>query len=101
MNATETIISAVADAFDVTPAELRGPRGRRKVYEARHALHYLMNFRAQSANEVAKELGRCGSTVRYSVRKLESLVDACPDYCAKYKSAHAEFLKLKARNFKP
>ena len=101
MTATETIIAAVADAFDVTPAELRGPRGRRKVYEARHALYYLMNFRAQSSGEVGKELGRCGSNVRYGIRKFEALADTCPDYCAKYKVAHAEFLKLKARNFKP
>ena len=80
----EKIISEVGHIYNVTPAEIIGPRRSSQISSARQVAMYLINqITGLSYTAIGTEFGgRDHSTVVYAINKVKSIIKKDPNYRA-------------------
>ena len=82
------LIAAVADAFDLTPADLTGPSRLRHITEARQAAAWVLRRASPlSLSQIGHLLGgRDHTTIGYSLTQIERRIADDPTFAAQLHS---------------
>lgn len=75
MSPLDTIVTAVASRFELTPHQLKYGSGR-SMSDARHAVYWVASQRGMSGKEIADWFGMEHSAVQRGMRRMESLLAA-------------------------
>ena len=87
MTATETIIAAVTETFQMSARGIRGPMRTVEAVDARSAAAFIMTRSGMKHREIAVELKRGRSAICQSAKRCANIMSSCSAYKTAVESA--------------